>query len=135
MLTRIIDEYGVVCKINVADINASIQWYGKTLGLINDEKFFEPGVWAQLNCPGIKSFALGLSAHDRPIGQHGSTITFMVSDIALAKSVLDEKGILTSEIVDAGKGVLLAKFMDLDGNELVLRQNKAEDGHQIGDQD
>ncbi|MGL1937419.1 MAG: hypothetical protein OCD01_20525, partial [Fibrobacterales bacterium] len=127
------DEYGVVCKINVADIDTSIKWYGETLGLTNDEKFFEPGVWAQLNCPGIKNFALGLSAHDRPLGQHGSTITFMVSDISLAKKVLEEKSITTSEIEDAGKGVLLAKFMDPDGNELVLRQNHGEDGHKIGD--
>ena len=117
MLNRIIDEYGIVCKLNVANLDVSIKWYSETLGLTNDEKFFEPGIWAQLNCPGIKNFALGLSNHDKPIGSHGQSVTFMVSNLKSSKKILEEKGVATGVIEDAGKGVLLMKFHDPDGND------------------
>ncbi len=128
MLTKIIDEYGIVCKINVTNLETSIKWYGENLGLINDERYYAPDNWAQLNCPGIKNFALGLSAHDKPIGPNGQTVTFLVPDIATSKAVLMQKGIHVGDIVDAGKGVLLVTFSDPDGNDLVLRQNSGKIG-------
>ena len=133
MLSRINNEYGVVSKINVTNLEKSMTWYNDILGLINDSKFYEPHVWAQLNCPGIKNFALGLSAHDSPIGSRGQTITFMIADIKLARQILIERDIMVTPIEEAGKGVLLVRFSDPDGNELLLRQNSSSVGHKVGD--
>lgn len=122
MLAKRVNEYAVVARVNVPYLKGAIEWYEDTFDLKNDEHFYVPDVWAQLNCPGIKHFAVGLSAGPPTPGEDTVT-TFVVKDIKAAREDLQCKKIVVEPIQEPGKGVKLAYFYDPFGNKLCLRQN------------
>ncbi len=127
LLNKIKDEYGIVARVNVPYVEESIAWYEKKLGLKNDERYHVKGVWAQLNFPGIKNFALGLSVGTpNPEPPRVYVTTIVVDDIESAHKELKEAGVNIGPIEEVGRGVKLAYFTDLVGNSLALRQNSKE---------
>jgi len=126
LLKKIKDEYGIVARINVPYVEEGIEWYEKKLGLKNDPRYHVKGIWAQLNFPGIKNFALGLSEGIPNPAPEVNVTTIVVDDIERARNELKELDVNIGEIFDVGRGVKLSYFTDLVGNSLALRQNSVE---------
>jgi len=124
-LKEIKGEYGIVARVNVPYVEEGIEWYEKKLGLKNDHRYYVKGVWAQLNFPGIKNFALGISEGIPNPAPKAYVITIVVDNIERAHKKLKKEGVNVGEIIDVGRGVKLAYFTDLVGNALALRQNAA----------
>jgi glyoxylase I family protein len=131
-LHEIIGEYGVVSKVDVADIDASLRWYETKLGLIHDPRFDVPGWWAQLNIPHVGRTAVGLNrdagaagkgAEGHAGGGRGQVTTFVVADIETARQRLIDNGVDVGPIETVPHDVKLAFFRDPDGNNYGLRQN------------
>jgi len=112
-------NYGMLTKLNVTDVDASLKFYTETLGMTNDEKIYVPGVWAQVS---FGSNVIGLN-RGKETGSGHASITFYVKDIKAVRDSLIEKGVEVSDTISAGKGVTLAFFKDPDGNGLGLREN------------
>lgn len=122
MLSARVNEYAVIARVNVPWLEEAIKWYENTLDLKNDERFYVEDTWAQLYCPGLKGFAVGLS-QGTPTPGAGTVTTFVVNSIEDACEDLKEKGVVVGPITDAGKGVQLASFYDPFGNNMTLREN------------
>jgi predicted enzyme related to lactoylglutathione lyase len=122
-LHEIIGEFGLVSKIDVADIDASLRWYEEKLRLRHDPRFDVPGWWAQLNVPGLRRVAIGLNKDAGGTEGRGQVTTFVVPDIETAREGLIARGVEVGPITDVPHGVRLAFFKDLDGNDYGLRQN------------
>jgi predicted enzyme related to lactoylglutathione lyase len=133
-LKEIEGEYGIITRVNVPYLEESVRWYEEKLGLKNDRRFYVSGVWAQLNFPGIKNTALGLSV-GTPTPTESNVVTIVVSNIRRAQERLRELEVNIGEIEEVGKGVRLAYFTDLVGNRLALRENSNEHpiANEIGD--
>jgi catechol 2,3-dioxygenase-like lactoylglutathione lyase family enzyme len=114
-------EIGLLAKLNVSDVEASVRWYEDSLGLELDPRFSIQG-WRQLNVPGVEGAAVGLW-QETPTGTGTATITFFVTDIEEAWADLEAKGIKISKPADVGGGVQMCFFTDPDANALSLRQN------------
>ncbi len=124
LLSNLIGEYGLVCKIDVADVEASIEWYKGKLKLVPDERFHTPGWWAQLYLPEFgPHVAVGLNKDASGVGTGGARLTFVVDNIKQAKAELEREDVTVGEIQTLPHDVQLAYFSDLDGNNLGLRQN------------
>ncbi|MEH2168693.1 MAG: VOC family protein [Nostoc sp.] len=114
-------EYSFVSKVDVTDLEASVEWYKNKLGLVLESKYDTPS-WRQFSIPDIERFAIGLNLSNSV--EAGSTVsTFVVKDIVAARQSLIEKGVEVGPITDVGHGVQLSVFKDIDGNLLGLRQN------------
>jgi predicted enzyme related to lactoylglutathione lyase len=114
-------EYSFVSKVDVTNLEASVEWYKSKLGLIPEEKYDTPS-WRQLSIPDIGNFAIGLNLTNSV--EPGSAVsTFVVNNIVAARQSLIEKGVEVGPITDVGHGVQLSVFKDVDGNLLGLRQN------------
>jgi predicted enzyme related to lactoylglutathione lyase len=122
MLAKRINDYAVLARVNVPWLDEAINWYVDTFDLQNDERFYVEGVWAQLYCPGINGFAIGLS-QGTPTPGAGSVTTFVVDSIEDACEDLKVKGVVVGPIINEGKGVKLAFFYDPFGNNLAIREN------------
>lgn len=114
-------EYSFVTKVDVTNLEASVEWYKDKLGLVPEEKYDTPN-WRQLSIPDIGNFAIGLNLSNSVVA--GSAVsTFVVNNIVAARQSLIEKGVEVGPITDVGHGVQLSVFKDIDGNLLGLRQN------------
>ncbi|MEH2394762.1 MAG: VOC family protein [Nostoc sp.] len=114
-------EYSFVTKLDVTNLEASVEWYKDKLGLVPESKYDTPG-WRQLSIPDIGNFAIGLNLSNSVVA--GSAVsTFVVNNIVAARQSLIEKGVEVGPITDVGHGVQLSVFKDIDGNLLGLRQN------------
>ncbi|MEH2081820.1 MAG: VOC family protein [Nostoc sp.] len=114
-------EYSFVTKVDVTNLEASVEWYKDKLGLVPEDKYDTPS-WRQLSIPDIRNFAIGLNLSNSV--EAGSTVsTFVVNNIVAARQSLIEKGVEVGPITDVGHGVQLSVFKDIDGNLLGLRQN------------
>ncbi|MEH1767205.1 VOC family protein [Nostoc sp.] len=114
-------EYSFVSKVDVTNLEASVEWYKSKLGLIPEEKYDTPS-WRQLSIPDIGNLAIGLNLTNSV--EPGSAVsTFVVNNLAAARQSLIEKGVEVGPITDVGHGVQLSVFKDVDGNLLGLRQN------------
>ncbi|MEH1830625.1 MAG: VOC family protein [Nostoc sp.] len=114
-------EYSFVTKVDVSNLEASVEWYKSKLGLVPENKYDTPN-WRQFSFPDIPRFAIGLNLSNSV--ETGSTVsTFVVDNIVAARQSLIEKGVEVGPITDVGHGVQLSVFKDLDGNLLGLRQN------------
>lgn len=134
-LHEMIGEYGVVSKVDVADVETSAQWYETKLGLVRDPRFDVPEWWAQLNIPNVPRTAIGLNRD--PHGTtttgtggsggtgRGQVTTFVVEDIEAAREALIRNGVDVAPISTVPHDVRLAFFKDHDGNDYGLRQNPA----------
>lgn len=112
---------GFVSKLDVSDLDASIEWYSGKLGLTLDPNY-RTAQWAQMNIPGIPGMAIGLW-EGGSVGTGGSVPTFVVDDIAAVRESLIASGVDVGPVEDVGDGALLAFFQDPDGNQLGIRQN------------
>ena len=119
-LKDVIGEYAFVSKVDVSDLDASVAFYGKKLGLIPDEKY-HTSTWRQFRV--LPRVAIGLNVHPTGVGTGGAVATLVVDDIEQASNRLQKQGVEVSKIDDVGDGVRLAFFKDPDGNSLGLRQN------------
>ncbi|SFD88425.1 lactoylglutathione lyase [Chitinophaga sp. CF118] len=115
-------EYGLVVKVDVSNLENSIEWYTDKLGLIVNPNY-QTSTWTQLIIPGIVKSEIGLNVNAQNAGSGGENTTFVVNDIIATKKKLESEGIKVSSIQNAGDGVLLAYFSDPDDNSLGLRQN------------
>jgi predicted enzyme related to lactoylglutathione lyase len=136
MLAKRVEEYAVLARVNVPWLEKAIEWYENTFDLQNDERFYCKGVWAQLNFPNHKRFAIGLS-QGAPTPGEGNVITIVVKDIEDACDDLKGRDVVVGPILDEGKGVKLAFFYDPFGNKMAIRQNSKEqpEPNQVGYQD
>ncbi|MEH2421800.1 MAG: VOC family protein [Nostoc sp.] len=114
-------EYSFVSKVDVTNLEASVEWYKDKLGLVPESKYDTPN-WRQFSIPDIGRFAIGLNLSNSV--KTGSAVsTFVVDNIVAARQNLIEKGVEVGPITDVGHGVQLSVFKDIDGNLLGLRQN------------
>lgn len=127
MLSKIAGEYGIVAKVDVSDMDASVIWYKSKLDLVLDKGLTRIPTWRQLNAPGISRFAIGLNLNPKGVGTQGATTTIVVDHIKKARQLLIDKGVDVGPITSVGEGVKLAFFHDPDGNSLALRQNSTEE--------
>ena len=123
-LKDVIGDFGLVYKINVSNLAASLDWYGNKLGLEHDAAYDGP-TWVQFNVPGVSNLVIGLNVDPVNIGSGSAVPTFVVKDIEAARSGLVAQGIEVGDVQDVGSGVKLAFMKDPDGNTLGLRQNPA----------
>jgi catechol 2,3-dioxygenase-like lactoylglutathione lyase family enzyme len=123
-LADLIGEYGLVVKVDVSNIQRSVQWYEQKLQLVPDPRFDQPGWWAQLYLPDFgPRIAIGLNYNAQAGGSGGERTTFVVDDIVQARNNLIAQGVQVSTITTVPPGVKLANFEDPDRNQLGLRQN------------
>ncbi len=122
-MSNIMNDYAVVSKISVSDINTSVKWYSEKLGCEVNKKVTQDPAWRQLILPNISTvIQIGLYQSQK-VGTGSGVLTLVVKDIESARNDLIAKGVTVSPISDVGQGVSLAFFNDLDGNQLGLRQN------------
>lgn len=124
-LKDIIGEYGLVIKIDVSDLEKSVNWYSEKLHLELDERY-NAETWRQLNIPDVTNTAFGLYLNPEGIGKGGKKATFVVNDIVAARNELIRNNVNVEEIINLGEWVKLAFFTDPDGNILGLRQNRSD---------
>ncbi|MGK7901509.1 MAG: VOC family protein [Hormoscilla sp.] len=110
---------GIVSRVNVADFEASKEFYGDVLGMTCILNFDGP-YWTEFynSVDPQAQASIGLS------NQFGSdekrnVTTVIVPDLA---SACENPGIFVTSSEYAGQGVCLAFFNDLSGNELGYRQ-------------
>jgi predicted enzyme related to lactoylglutathione lyase len=114
------DDRGIVISLTVADLDQSIDWYGKALGWELDYKLDEYG-WCELNTanPTIK---VGLGQSEE-LKTTGAVPTWRVKDIAAARAHLEGIGTrFDGETSEVPGMVRLATFFDPDGNPWMLAQ-------------
>ncbi|MEH2243795.1 VOC family protein [Nostoc sp.] len=114
-------EYSFVSKVDVTNLEASVEWYKDKLGLVPESKYDTPS-WRQFSIPDIGRFAIGLNL-SKSVETGSAVNTFVVDNIVAARQSLIEKGVEVGPITDVGHGVQLSVFKDIDGNLLGLRQN------------
>jgi catechol 2,3-dioxygenase-like lactoylglutathione lyase family enzyme len=125
MTSPITFDGGLVCALGVKDLNASLQWYEKTLGF--RERFRLDGYgWAEIGTP-VSGVTLGLSQVESPEVRGGVTPTFGVTDIEAARAALETQGVAFDGPIHTIEGqVKLTTFFDPDGNKLMFSQSLAQ---------
>lgn len=109
---------GWAMRFNVSDLYPAIAWYEDNLGLSLDVDY---GVYAELSYPYSDSSNTKIALSEGPAaGSNQATATIVVSDIIAAQDALQ---VPSTPICDAGGGVALTFFCDLDENSLAFRQD------------
>ncbi len=121
-LAGLLSEYGFVVKVDVTDLDKSLEWYQDKLGFELDERH-SAGSWRQLTIAELPNTALGLYLNPDGAGLGGKKATFVVTDIEAARATLVQDGVEVDEIVELGNWVKLAFLRDPDGNVFGIRQN------------
>ena len=121
-LAGLLSEYGFVVKVDVTDLDKSVEWYQDKLGFQIDERH-SAGSWRQLTLSALPNTALGLYLNPDGAGLGGKKATFVVTDIEAARDGLIRAGVEVDEIVELGDWVKLAFLRDPDGNVFGIRQN------------
>jgi predicted enzyme related to lactoylglutathione lyase len=121
-LDDMIGDFGTVIKIDVSNLEHSVEWYSDKLQLTEDKKFRED-IWRQLSMPGPSKMAFGLLLNPEGVVEGTKKATFVVTDLERARQNLIDKGVEVDEIKTLGEWVRLAFFCDPDGNVFGLRQN------------
>jgi len=113
---------GVVTRVNVADFEASKEFYGDVLGMTCILNFDGP-YWTEFyNSFDPKAEAsIGLSHQFGSLEKRNVT-TVIVPDIASACENVNAWGVPIKSSEYAGNGVCLAFFDDINGNEMAYRQ-------------
>jgi len=115
-------QYGFVVKLDVSDMERSVQWYVNNFSLKENKNYTTPD-WVQFKIPGVTNAELGLKRRAGS-GSGGVNLTFEVPDIKGFRDVLILKGVQVGPVKDVGQGVLLAFLKDPDSTTIVLRQEK-----------
>jgi len=112
----------VLIQLRVADLDRSIHFYTKTLGLElklrNDDLH-----WAKVVPPGARA-VIGLGTTDGPRNAGTTSINLGVRDIDKARAALEARGVsFTGATITIPGVVKLADFTDPDGHRLRLAQS------------
>lgn len=115
-------ENSIVVVMPVRDFAKGVEWYRDVLGLDvfqrNDDI-----PWADM-ATAVPGFHIGISQNPGDAGVSGEAVTLGVADIATARAELESRGVQFTGPTDGIPGiVLIAPFVDLDGNPLLLAQN------------
>jgi len=121
-LAGLLSEYGFIVKVDVTDLEKSLEWYKNKLGFQLDKRY-SAGSWRQLTLSSLPNTALGLHLNPDGAGLGGKKATFVVTDIEAARNGLVGAGVDVDEIVQLGDWVKIAFFRDPDGNVFGIRQN------------
>ena len=135
-------QFALVAKVDVCDMDKSVDWYTSKLDFEVDPLFIGNPSWRQLNMPGLQHVAMGLSQSSKlcptpatqpnPLPSGHAVTTFVVDDINAARQTLIRRGVDVGSIQDVGQGVSLAFFFDPDWNQLGLRQNTKQPASKVG---
>lgn len=114
-------EGGLTCAIGVTDIDRSIEWYQRVLGL--DLLYRQDEIsWCELKTP-VERVTIGLSQVEQAGGGGGATLTFGVEDIDAAKNALDSHDVRQDGAIRDIPGLVrLLTFYDPDENALMFYQ-------------
>ena len=115
---------GLTCALGVSELDRSIGWYEKVLGFKLLYKA-DDIAWCELST-GVGRVNVGLSERREGGGSGGATLTFGVTDLEAAKSVLDANAVRQDgDIVEIPGLVRLLTFFDPDDNALMFYQEPA----------
>ena len=115
----------LTCALEVQDLDASIDWYSRSLGFEIIYKLDEIG-WCEMKTP-ILGVNIGLSQVEKPQVKGGATLTFGVKDVdILAKKFRFAQIRLESDPYIVADMVKLVSFYDPDGNKFMLAQTLKE---------
>ncbi len=112
----------IVVVMPAKDFQKSCDWYRDVLGL---EMLYaiEEVPWAEF-ATDVPNFTIGISPNAEGAGTTGEAITFGVEDIDSHRAELESRGVqFTGPTEGIPDMVMLAPFVDLDGNPLLLAQN------------
>ena len=116
----------LTCAMSVSTLEESIKWFQENLDFKLIYKMEEMG-WCEMETP-VQEVRLGLSQVEKFENKGGVTMTFGVTDIEMAKTQLEEKGVkFDGDIYIIEEFVKLATFFDPDGNSFMLFQGLSED--------
>lgn len=115
-------ENSIVVVMPVKDFDKAVTWYQDVLGLAvfqrNDDI-----PWADM-ATAVPGFHIGISLDPGAAGVTGEAVTLGVEDINTARAELESRGVQFTGPTDGiPEIVLIAPFVDLDGNPLILAQN------------
>lgn len=117
-------EFGptAILSVNVRDVKKAVEWYSQKLGF-GVNVLFEELPWADM-ATSVPGLSIGLSQAPKLAGQGGATITFEVADAAATRAQLEARGVeFRGENRVLPGMVILADFVDLDGNPMTLAQS------------
>jgi catechol 2,3-dioxygenase-like lactoylglutathione lyase family enzyme len=111
----------MVISVNVSDLDKSIEWYEKALGLELHYKLDQYG-WCEMSTA-TKHVTIGLGQTEE-LKQGGVTPTFGVEDIDAARKHLESQDVkFDGDTYEIEGMVKLCTFYDPDGNPYMLAQN------------
>ena len=117
-------DHTITLSIPVKDIDASLAWFGDTLGFDVLFKAAEAG-WAEVGSP-VDGVTIGLNEGAEASGA-GTTPVLGVRDIHAARAELEAKGVpFEGQTVEVPGMVKLATFLDPDGNRYMFAESLAE---------
>jgi len=114
---------GTVSRINVADLDQSLQFYGETLGMKCISNFSGTPFWTEFYL-NDENASVGLYFNPYEYFEKKNVPTLIVPDLAEACYDLKSQGIPITDNSNAGESVCMAFFEDPSGNELAYRQEK-----------
>jgi len=118
---------GLTCAISVTNLDAAIAWYQDVLGMRMLYRVDEIA-WCEFESP-VARVNIGLSQVEAVPQGGGATLTFGVTDIDVARGVLDAAGVRQDGPVQEIPGMVkLLTFYDPDGNALMLYQDLSRQG-------
>lgn len=112
----------IVLRVDVSDIDASVEWYTEKLGMRISSKY-QTEEWVELTRADLGNVTLGLFWDEEAMGTDFEVINFVVANLQAARQELIDKGVEVDDIEESDNGIQLAFFEDPDGNLFALRQN------------
>ena len=116
-------EPDMLIQVRVQDVDASIEFYTKTLGWELDERW-DDGTWARIVTPTGTILGLGLAQDDSGTGSGTMSLNCSVADIEHAREVLESRGVaFDGPTVTVPHVVKLATITDADGIRIRLAED------------
>ena len=107
----------------VSDMDRAVVFYRDGLGLDVNSRHGDE--WAELDAGSIR---IGLHGARAGHTQHGGTAVFRVDDLDLAKTALEQRGVVFEEHLGEVPGIArYASFADPDGNSMQLIEYVTDD--------
>lgn len=121
MTTDIEFDGGLTLSLPVSDLDRSLDWYRRILGMDLLYRLDDMG-WCEVSSP-VQRVNVGLSVVEQP-NPGGATPTFGVTDIDVARAFLEKEGVrIDGDTVTIEGMVRLLTFYDPDDNSLMFYQD------------